>query len=669
MLQHILHTCNICCNFAGEKDTNSKHTSDLGYYRLITIVAISLLIAIKAICASDTNGKRPILIVTSYNPDTRTVADNLRAFTDQYEARGGQAQIAVEYLNCRNMPEATEWKGRMERILTKYSNPDNKPLLVITLGIEAGAAYLMLDSEAAKKTPVLMGMRSTCNIDLPTDTTDIYNWQPQSKDIRTDYPDFNIVGGVLYDYDLTKNIELMRTMFPQTRKIHFISDNTLGGVNMQAFVRQEAKRANIDDIDFIDGRHNTFSSVYNKVEAMHSEDAVLIGTWRIDSLDNYVLGNTTIDLCKVNPHLAVSTMASVGLGTWAMGGYCPKYRIVGNSLADIAVDFLKGELHGKNFEIVDNEYVYDYNRLRSHDIELSTLPKGEVINRPQSFMEKYHTLVYVAGIFILVLVVGLIISFIYIIKIKSMTRMLETRSKELEEARDKAEEANRLKNAFLANLSHEVRTPLNAIVGFTGLLLDGEEDLTARERNEFATIINSNSDILLKIINDMLEISQLDANSVSYHYESCDLNEICHSQLTAMARIAKNDKVDYHFHTDLPDKFNIEADTVRLRQLVGNLLSNATKFTEHGYILLTTAPTADKGMIEIRVEDSGIGVPADKAEKIFERFVKLDEFKQGTGIGLSICRKIATAFGGNIWLDQTYKKGARFIVQLPIRHS
>jgi len=640
----------------------------MGRFRIISIVAISLLIAIKAMCTSNANAKRPILIVTSYNPDTKTVADNLNAFTKQYEMRGGQAPLSVEFLNCRNMPEATKWKGRMEHILTKYSKPDNKPLLVITLGIEAGAAYLMIDTEMTKTTPLIMGMRSTCNIDLPSDTTDIYNWQPLSKDIRTDYPDFNIVGGVFYDYNLTKNIELMHSLFPQVRKLHFISDNTLGGVNIQAFVKKEAKRANIDNIDFIDGRRNTFSSVYDKVEAMHSEDAVLIGTWRIDSIDNYVLSNTTIDLCKVNPHLAVATMSSVGMGTWAMGGYCPKYRIVGNSIADIAVDYLRGKLHGKRFEIVDNGYIYDYNRVRINDIELSTLPGGEVINRPQTFIEKYRKLVFVCGTCILMLVFGLIISFIYIVKIKKISRMLETRSRELEWAYDKAEEANRLKNAFLANLSHEVRTPLNAIVGFTSLILNSGEDLTAREKNEFSTIINSNSDVLLKVINDMLEMSKLDAGIVNYNYETCSLNDICQSQLTAMKHIANNDKVDYLFHTELPNDFTIEADAARLNQLVGNLLSNAAKFTEHGYILLTTVPTADQGMIEIRVEDSGIGVPADKAEKIFERFVKLDEFKQGTGIGLSICHKIVTAFGGTIRLDQTYKKGARFIVQLPVKH-
>lgn len=641
----------------------------MGYLRFIVLIAISLVTQVCAIFAADTVGKRPILIVTSYNPDTRTVADNLHAFTEEYSKEGGEYPISVEYLNCRNMPEATEWKGRLERIMEKYSLPDSKPVMVITLGIEAGAAYLMLDSPVAKAMPVIMGMRSECNIDLPTDTVDLYNWLPQSKDVVKDYPDFNIVGGVLYRYDFAKNMELMRRMFPRVERIHFISDNTLGGVNMQAFVRQEARKANIDNIDFIDGRRKTFSSVYRKVESMHSNDAVILGTWRIDSLDNYVLGNTTIDLCKVNPHLSVLTMASVGMGTWAMAGYCPRYRIVGDKLASIAVAYLNGSQKGKAFEIVDNEYTYDYNRLRAQGIDLADLPKGEVVNRPQSFMEKYHTFVLVAGIFIMALMVGLVVALVYIIKIKAITRELEQRSKELEAARDNAEEANRLKNAFLANLSHEVRTPLNAIVGFTGLMLnDDSEELSPEERKEFASIINSNSDILLNIINDMLEISKLDAGKVNYQFEECNLNEICHSQLKAAEKIAKNELVTYQFHTDLPNDFTLVADPIRLRQLVGNLLSNAAKFTSKGYIMVRTAPTDDKNMIEISVEDSGKGVPLDKAEKIFERFVKLDEFKQGTGIGLSICRKIATAFGGNIWLDQTYTNGARFIVRLPIKH-
>lgn len=642
----------------------------LRHLRLVLIIAICLLAKINAIIAASDEVKRPILIVTSYNPDTRTVADNLHAFTEEYEKQGGLYPIAVEYLNCRYMPEAKEWKARMETIMGKYSHPNGKPVMVITLGIEAGAAYLMLDSKEAKEMPVLMGMRSVCNIDLPSDTTNIYNWMPQSKDITKDYPDFNIVGGVLYSYDFAKNMELLHSLFPNTQKIHFMSDNTLGGLNMQAFVRQEAKKLHLDNIDYIDGRRSTFSDVYRKVEAMHSEDAIILGTWRIDSLGNYVLANTTIDLCKVNPKLGVITMASVGLGTWAMGGYCPMYRIVGNTLADIALKYLNGEQKGKNFEIVDNEYTYDYNRLRVHDIEIGDLPAGTVVNRPQSFMEKYHTFVLVAGMCILVLAVGLLISLIYIARIKTMSRTLEQRNSDLKEARDKAEEANRLKNAFLANLSHEVRTPLNAIVGFTGLMANSDgESLSEDECKEFSSIINRNADILLNVINDMLEISKLDAGSIYYHFEPCKLNEICYAQLAAAEKIAKNDNVNYQLHTELPDNFTIDADPIRLRQLISNLLNNAAKFTTKGYILVTTAPASEKGMVEISVADTGQGIPVNMAEKIFERFFKLDEFKQGTGIGLSICRKIANAFGGDIWLDTSYQKGARFVIHLPITNE
>lgn len=641
-----------------------KHTN------LLLIITICLIVNINAIVASTSpEVNRPLLIVTSYNPDTKNVADNLKAFSDEYELQGGMYPIAVEYLNCRNIPEAKEWKGRMERIFEKYSG-DNKPVMVVTLGIEAGAAYLMLDTEEARQVPVVMGMRSECNVDLPTDTTDIYHWMPQSKDIPNDYPDYNIVGGVFYRYDFAKNFELLHTMFPDAQKIHFISDNTLGGVNMQAYVRKEAKKLNIDNIDYLDGRRNTFASVYKKVERMNSEDAVIIGTWRIDSLDNYVLGNTTIDLCRANPRLGVLTMASVGMGTWAMGGYCPMYRTVGNTLAEMAVRYLNGEQKEKNFEIVDNKYTYDYLRLRAHDIEIAQLPKGKVVNRPQSFMEKYHTLVIIAAIAILLLIVGLVVSLVYIARIKAMSRALEERNKELKLARDNAEVANRLKNAFIANLSHEVRTPLNAIVGFAGLLVNGDEEgISREERKEFSSIINSNSDILLNIINDMLEISKLDAANMSYRYETCNLNEICYSQLMAAEKIAKDDSVNYQFHTELPEGFTIETDPLRLRQLLGNLLSNSAKFTTEGYILITTAMAKDNNrMVEIIVEDTGDGVPEGMAEKIFERFVKLDDFKQGTGIGLAICRKIATAFGGTIHLDQAYKKGARFVVQLPIKN-
>lgn len=239
---------------------------------------------------------------------------------------------------------------------------------------------------------------------------------------------------------------------------------------------------------------------------------------------------------------------------------------------------------------------------------------------------------------------------------KDKQALLESED-ELRIARDRAEEADRLKSLFLSNMSHEIRTPLNAIVGFAQILeSETEED---DERKEYTHIITDNSALLLNLVNDILDLSRLESERYRFTFEEQNLSECCRSALTSVEhRVAPG--VQLRFSPE--DKnFILRTDKFRLQQILINLVGNASKFTQQGFIELAYTIDREAGFVRFTVTDTGCGIPADKQDAIFERFEKLNECAQGTGLGLSICRIIAERFGGEVLLDKEYTEGARFV--------
>lgn len=226
-------------------------------------------------------------------------------------------------------------------------------------------------------------------------------------------------------------------------------------------------------------------------------------------------------------------------------------------------------------------------------------------------------------------------------------------------AKDQAEDSNRLKSAFVANISHEIRTPLNAIVGFSGLLEDADEE----ERKEFIRIINNSSELLLDLVNDVLDLSRLESGTYKLSLRDCNIYECCtNAEKSVQQKIQPGVKLSL---TCSEKDFVMKTDTLRLQQLLLNLLTNASKFTERGEINLDYRVDREKKQVVFSVTDTGCGVPPEKQETIFNRFEKVDEFKQGAGLGLPICRTIAELFDGSLTVDPDYTGGARFIFVHP----
>lgn len=260
----------------------------------------------------------------------------------------------------------------------------------------------------------------------------------------------------------------------------------------------------------------------------------------------------------------------------------------------------------------------------------------------------------------------LVLFFLIFLGWKKIFRLKESK-KHQEEMRLKAENAIRKKNMFLSNMSHEVRTPLNAIVGFSTLLAS-EEDMGMDEagRREAADIVRVNSQQLLKLINDILDLSDFEEENIEFNMKEYDAVKVCNEVIETI-KASYHLEVDLRFETELP-ALALETDDSRLRQVLINLLVNATKFTKQGSIVLRLE-RVDEYTALFSVEDTGCGIPLEKQKKIFERFEKLNEFVQGTGLGLSICQLIVKYVGGDIWIDEKYTKGARFCFTHPLRYK
>ena len=624
-----------------------------------------LLLPVVALCPvkAETTPEGPILIVTSYNPETRSISDNLSAFMDEYRQRGGKYTPIIESMNCKNLSEAYLWKSRMASILGKYKGK-NRPSLVILLGQEAWSAYISQDTEIAKKTPSICGMVSVNGLVLPDDSIDTRVWEPESKNIYTDFGDYNIVAGYVYEYDVDKNIELMRRFYPDMRRVAFISDNTYGGLSMQALVKKEMEKYPDLETIWLDGRTETFMEVSERMRRLPQNTCVLLGTWRVDCTESYVIGNTTYMLRDANPTLPVFTIASVGLGHWALGGYTPEYHAVGKNIGAVTYDFLdKGDREGVDLLTIPGKYTFDIKRLHEFKLDSLNLPQGAVlVNKTPSFYEQYKYWVIGVVSAFMFLIACFLIAIYYIIRINHLKHNLEVSGEELLVAKEKAEESNRLKTAFLANMSHEIRTPLNAIVGFSSVLVS--DDSSPAEKEQYCDIIQKNSDLLLHLINDILDISRMESGKIKFVWEECDVVELCQTALST-AEYGRKTSALFLFETPVASLV-IKTDAQRLKQVLINLLSNAAKFTPSGSIKLAIAIDKQHQQLELSVSDTGCGIPSDKSDRVFERFEKLNEYSQGTGLGLAISRLIIENLGGKIWVDKDYTEGARFVFTHPL---
>ena len=229
----------------------------------------------------------------------------------------------------------------------------------------------------------------------------------------------------------------------------------------------------------------------------------------------------------------------------------------------------------------------------------------------------------------------------------------------MRDALSKAEQADTLKAQFIANMSHEIRTPLNSIIGFSQLMAEAENQT---DRDEYNRIISLNNNLLLNLFEDVLNLSMLDSDNMSFKNDEFDFSAMFDELAVLMREKVSNPEVEFICENPL-QTLMVKTDRERLTQVIGNLITNAAKFTGQGYIKMGYARKNDG--VQIYVEDTGLGIEEKNLVEVFDRFKKLNVFIQGTGLGLPICKSIVNQMGGEIWVESEYGKGSTFYVWLP----
>lgn len=315
----------------------------------------------------------------------------------------------------------------------------------------------------------------------------------------------------------------------------------------------------------------------------------------------------------------------------------------------VAASHIYEEISVITDSIVSPSYTHRINNLRASYQE----NKMKVENKAE------FNRIFMGSILIGVIVLTAII-FLILHILKQNKKIAESKIR-LEQSKLNAENAMQTKSLFLSNMSHEIRTPLSALSGFSNLLT--EQGLDMETRRQCGDIIQQNSDLLLKLINDVLDLSNLETKNMKFSFGYFDAIAICNNVIDTVNKV-KQTQAELRFETSL-DSLKIYTDDSRLQQLLINLLINATKFTPQGNITLEVEQQSEELAI-FSVTDTGCGIPLEKQKSIFNRFEKLNEGAQGTGLGLSICQLIIERIGGEIWIDSAYTDGCRFCFTHPI---
>ena len=740
---------------------------------LILLIPFNLL-------ANSNNGLKPILIVSSYNPETLSTVRNIEEFRRVCDSLGIKNEFNIENLNCKNLDEVKFIKERFYEYTKKYIVKGKLDVsAIVLLGQEAWSAFISQDNPIYNNIPIIVNLISSNGVYLPHKDSTLSTWEPEYFEITNILRD-NLIFSTTYHYDIESNLDLIAELTPYVKNVAFISDNTFGGAVMKALVKDKFSKQNRFDLTLIDGSTMNIDAVAKKINELNDSTAILIGSWRIDKDGTYFLSSNITQILPKDKNLPVYTLSTIGMGNAALAGIMPDYRNQGRDIAINLRDAFLEEYYdrGINNKYIGNIKQFDVIKAEELEIDKSLLKGGILINKHKGLLSKYPNLFnYILFILCALILYIIFISF-HLLKTKKLIHSIrvsehnnklilnnigigllyvnkdrevvwencsinpdmqawsfykmghkcnkykpteflsecaacpvnnqhkgiatqisnlkverdgklysisliptldpdtqkyagtiirieditisEKANEQLKLAKDKAENADKLKSLFLANMSHEIRTPLNAIVGFSELMVNCDE---RDERYEYSKIINANNKLLLQLITDILDLSKIEAGTLEFNIKNINLNNITEDCFHVFYQQCAEKGIDLRLN--IPNsELLVNSDPLRLSQVISNFLTNALKFTEKGYIEI--GYIVENDFVKIYVRDSGIGISDDKLEVIFHRFVKLNSFAQGVGLGLSICAMIANKLNGTIGVDSKINEGSTFWIRIPI---
>ena len=602
------------------------------------------------------NGKsdKEILVLNSINFNLPWARNFYWYVHDVLQEQGITAR--AESLSVPALQDTMEVNAVIEHLRQKYPLP---PAAVVIIGDPGWIVCRPLFDDLWKDVPVIITnsrdrLPATLDILLSHASLNETNSVP-AQEWRKGY---NLTT-LKQHYYVKETVELIYSLIPDMDRLAFISDDRYISEETRGDVKEAVEKhfPNLP-LELLSTTHLSTEMLLDTLRSYKANTGIIYYSWfesHNKDDNNYLFDHIQDVISNFTPSpLFLLSSEDLSNNTFA-GGYYVSAESFGQSLLEILYRILDGEQARNIPETTggkENAYLC-YPVLEEHNIPSYRYPKAAVyINQPQSFFQQHKVEILVC-IAILVILVTAITYYIRILR-KAYSRSSE--------AMEKAEQANQLKSAFLANMSHEIRTPLNAIVGFSNMLPEVDD---REEMREYTDIIETNTNLLLQLINDILDMSKIEAGTFDFCPALIDVNQTMEEIEQSMQLRLKNDAVTFTFCERLPECM-LYIDKNRLMQLLSNFIVNAIKFTKSGSIRMGYR-MKDINTIYFYVSDTGCGMSPEQCRHVFERFVKYNPFIQGTGLGLSICHMIVEHLKGEIGVNSEEGKGSTFWFTLPYR--
>lgn len=608
--------------------------------------------AFATVLARNEQPEKEILVLNSINFNLPWAKDFYWYVHDELQSRG--ISVKAESLSVPALLDTVEVRAMVTHLRQKYPFP---PTAVVMIGDPGWIVCRELFDDIWKEVPVVI--------------TNSRNRLPATMDVLLSHTSLTETNSVPAEewrqgYNLTtltqhyyvkETVDLMYQLMPDMERLAFISDDRYISEETRGDVK-EAVKANFPDLtlDLLSTTEISTELLLDTLRGYKANTGIIYYSWfesHNKNDNNYLFDHIQDIITNFTPSpLFLLSSEDLSNNTFA-GGYYVSAESFGDSLLGILNRILSGEQARDIPESAggkESAYLC-YPVLESYNIPSYRYPDNTVyINSPKTFFEQYKT----AVLFCLVVALVLMAATSYYI------RILRKAHDHFKEAMEKAKQASKLKSAFLANMSHEIRTPLNAIVGFSNMLPEVEDK---KEMREYTDVIETNTNLLLQLINDILDMSKIEAGTFDFYPSLVDVNQVMEEIEQSMRLRLKGNKVSITFTERLPE-CNLYVDKNRLVQLMSNFVVNAIKFTESGSIRMGYRKE-DSDSIYFYVSDTGCGMSHEQCEHVFERFVKYNPFIQGTGLGLSICSMIVERLGGKIGVESEEGKGSTFWFVLP----
>lgn len=626
-------------------------------------VLLFLLAILQSSCQQSENKYR-ILVVHSYESDYVAYKDCDRLIRKSLEKKGINPSIQTFYLNCEQYAAPAEEK-RMYLYLDSISTW--KPDLILVYEDQATYTLMQCHHPLISTIPIVFG-----GVNFP------------NKALLAQYSN---VSGFWDEPDYVTNIRLIEHLLGKST-IYMLHDSTYIDRHIKATLHEQCAQVDIrvdnNRIMYIPVEIATLERVNQSLKRPDSTtvnivpvqgDKLSAVSWYMSKHVPYIYYLQAKRDYRVLNTSRFSSKPSftainedLGYSNKLVGGYITSLETQIEESTDRAAEILKGSTSESFPQITKSKknYVFDFNEVKYWNIDKRLLPKDAILlNFP--FKDQYPRLFWSFIILVSTMCCFVFGSFIIMYtqesKAKRQAQKALLHEKEsLAEALEKANESDRMKSVFLANMSHEIRTPLNAIVGFSNMLPEVDD---REEMREYTDIIETNTNLLLQLINDILDMSKIEAGTFDFCPALIDVNQTMEEIEQSMQLRLKNDAVTFTFCERLPECM-LYIDKNRLMQLLSNFIVNAIKFTKSGSIRMGYR-MKDINTIYFYVSDTGCGMSPEQCRHVFERFVKYNPFIQGTGLGLSICHMIVEHLKGEIGVNSEEGKGSTFWFTLPYR--